>query len=233
MKKLYILAAAALMVSASASAKSFTVYAGENVVTNGQEVTEYKAEIFDLNEYGVPEVSYTYDPEFSVISDTAASMEVTATSTCSYPIALCFGGNCMTDMSITKTNMMEANKKVDLKFDAAGSVTTLAELPVITADLTVMYVGEEDSKVGFSVVMGKNAGVEVVKFDPSFRVGNGVINYDLNGSAVASIYSINGAEVVRAEISGQGTISTADLPAGIYVYRLQGAKNIAGKLIVK
>lgn len=235
MKKLYFLAAAALLTAGSASAKSFTLYAGETEVTNGAEIIvgEDKIELTDLSEYGIDQVDYKYDPELYVVTDESANMTVNAKCTSGQNIQLCFGGACRDGKELTQTGLVEAGKRTGLLFDAIGSVTTIGELPEISAEVTVQYADDADSAVKVYVVMGPKASIQVVKFDPSFCVGNGVINYDLNGAAVASIYNLNGAEVLRANISGQGTISTANLPKGVYVYRLQGAKNIAGKLIVR
>lgn len=234
MKKLYFLAAAALLTAGSASAKSFTLYAGETEVANGAEIIvgEDKIEVTDLSEYGIG-VQYKYDPELYVVTDESANITVNAKCTSGQDIQLCFGGACKGGKELTQTKIVEAGKRTSLWFDALGSVTTINELPEISAEVTVQYADDADSAVKVYIVMGPKASVEVVKFDPSFCVGNGHISYDLNGAAVASIYNLNGAEVVRANISGQGTISTANLPKGVYVYRLQGAKNIAGKLIVR
>lgn len=234
MKKLYFLAAAALLTAGSASAKSFTLYAGETEVTNGAEIIvgEDKIELTDLSEYGMG-VEYKYDPELYVVTDESANITVNAKCTSGPEIQLCFGDACKPGKELTQTNIVKAGVRTSLMFEALGYVTTINEVPEISAEVTVQYADDADSAVKVYIVMGPKASVEVVKFDPSFCVGNGHISYDLNGAAVASIYNLNGAEVVRANISGQGTISTANLPKGVYVYRLQGAKNIAGKLIVR
>ena len=51
-------------------------------------------------------------------------------------------------------------------------------------------------------------------------------------SAIA-IYDLAGRKVIDANVDGAGSISTADLQNGVYVYSVKGGVNKSGKILVK
>ena len=62
---------------------------------------------------------------------------------------------------------------------------------------------------------------------------NGGIEYSFEGTADVALYDLSGKKVLGAALSGQGTLSTAGLPAGIYVYAVNGCVSKSGKIAIK
>ena len=83
----------------------------------------------------------------------------------------------------------------------------------------------------FTIVVNPSSGTAtIVADDAAFRAVSGGIQYTVGAPTAAALYSITGKKVLSANINGNGTLSTANLPAGIYIYTLNGK---SGKIVLK
>ena len=61
----------------------------------------------------------------------------------------------------------------------------------------------------------------------------GGIKYNLTGASEVNLYDMTGHRVLGTTVSGSGIIPTVQLPAGIYVYSVEGTSRRTGKLFVR
>lgn len=236
MKKLYVIASMALLSAASLSAKELTFYQDSNKIENGSKFTfkdiEEPYEYTD-RETGEMVVEYEYNPFIFLESDFTGSVTITATCLTGQSINLCAGGQCVSDVSVTKTGVMVSpNQKLNLLFDYVGTFPVGTEIPVVTAELTAVDETNPSVKASFTITMdGTQAGVStVIANDNAFLPVEGGVEYSFNAPTQVAIYSLAGEAMIETSLNGNGTLSTANLPAGIYVYKA-GAKS--GKIYLR
>ena len=100
-------------------------------------------------------------------------------------------------------------------------------------ELTAQYAGDPSSLIKLEIVFDTNSGITSVAVDNDFHAVQGGIRYNLTGTSEVHLYDMTGRRVVTAKVSGRGTIPTATLPAGIYVYSVEGNTRRTGKLFVR
>lgn len=232
MKKFYLLAAAVLTV-ASVNAKQLRFCQGDKVFNPGETLTWSECKVTD---YGDTGKDYTYDPEISILSDVDANnLIVKATCTTGQSIQLCCGGQCDMGTEVTKSNVaIKANTPLPSQFEQIGSTYSKDEaIPRVEVELSAQYADDANTLVKLEVVLDSNIGVTMIAVDNAFRAVDGAINYNLSGASEISLYDMSGNCVLKANANGQGSLSTANLPAGIYVYSINGNVKSNGKIFVR
>ena len=234
MKKIYFAAALALAATASMSAKELTFYLNQTEkVEPGKEITVNCLEKIMETEEGIMGL---LDPHLYIMGDVAGQVTATVECTSGQEIQFCLGGQCKSGKSVTVSDNLEAGKMTNTLFEYMflGSPLKYEDIPVVTANVSANYVGDESTLVSFTITLdkGENA-VSVIGIDNDFRPVNGGIEYSFEGTADVALYDLSGKKVLGAALSGQGTLSTAGLPAGIYVYAVNGCVSKSGKIAIK
>lgn len=202
---------------------------------NGQKVTpgstvyfaDYSAEEYET---GVWDIEMA--PEVSIESDFFTNkVTVTAQCTSGDAIQMCAGGTCEKGETVVKENLtLRKGSPLDLQFEYLNGEYEGATVPDVTTKFTA--VNGTDAPVEFTLVMGPSAaGIESVAVSkPAVKVVRGGISYNCPKAAAFALYSITGQQVMSGTLSGQGIVSTASLPAGIYIFT---AGTVSGKIVVK
>lgn len=235
MKKLYIIAAAAL-VSASAAAQTVNFTRNGEVLTNG--TTLNYSEKTEVQEIDGTFITFTIEPEIYVVSDEDVNISLKAECTSGQEIQMCYG-ECMSGPTVFYNNIpLTANTPLatqfkylyTIEFDDEGNPIMPTE-PIVT-ELSLNLAGTIGLPLSkITVVMDPNdSSVSVLEADKSFSYTNGEIRYDAGDGMQCGLYDAEGKCVLDTRISGTGAISTKNLAPGIYVYRL-GSKS--GKIYVK
>ncbi len=237
MKKIYFAAALALAATASMSAKELTFYLGNDKSTKiepGKETTISCLEVLMEDESGV---SGMLNPELHMEGDSDGLVTATAECVSGQDIQLCIGITCRAGQKVTINEPIEAGKLNNMLFEYSFIYPPLKreDIPVVTTNFTAAYDDDASSKVQFTLVMsaGGNGAVSVIGIDSDFRPVAGGIDYNFNGAANVAIYDLAGKKVLGASLSGSGVLSTSELPAGVYVYAVNGCVNKSGKIALK
>lgn len=231
MKKLLLSLVAAAM-SFSASAIQLTFYNGDQVIENGSTIyfSDVTVKTFEEDEYKAVEMK----PDLYISTDLfTPSVNIKATcKTAGEMVSICAGGQCTSGTAPEKTNVtIRTNDKLELEFHWAGELDLDEEIPTITTEITAIVGTDESTRISFTIVMGENAAsVDAITSNNTIEyTGNGFA-YSLNAPAQFALYSITGAQVMSANLNGNGTLATDGLKAGVYVYTLDGK---TGKVYVR
>ena len=233
MKKIYMIAAAALLTVTTAGARELKFCQGDKVFNAQDRLVWNQCKIED---YGADGKDYVYDPEISILSDVDANdVIVTATCTTGQNIQLCCGGSCEMGPSITKRNIeVKAGVPLASQLEQTGQTYSADELiPHVEVELTAQYADDPSSLIKLEIVFDSGTGIASVKADNDITAVKEGIRYNLTCASEVSLYDMTGRRVVTAKVSGSGIIPTAALPAGIYVYSVEGTSRRTGKLFVR
>ena len=231
MKKLYVIASMALLSVASLSAKEISFYQGDTKIENGSTFTYSGAEIEDYED-GTADL--ILDPHLFFETDFTGSISINANCTSGETIMLCVGMNCKPGTNVTTDNIsVTPNNKTSLIFHYENPEYVIGT--PIHEIVTVFTAFDETNpavKTSFTLVMdGKEAGVStVIANDNAFLPVEGGVEYSFDAPTQVAIYSLAGEAMIETSLNGNGTLSTANLPAGIYVYKA-GAKS--GKIYLR
>ncbi|MBD5186390.1 MAG: T9SS type A sorting domain-containing protein [Bacteroidales bacterium] len=231
MKKFYLMAAS-LLVALGASANSLTFETENQKFVNGETFTlDYSDEVTyydDTQDYDI-----VADPKINLTCDyPTGQLEVTAVCTSGQEIQLCFGGTCNMGKEITKLSMEDsypAGTSIPLQFEYMGFGVT--ELPEVVTLLSAQDLNDPSTATSMTVIMtaGSNS-IKAITTDNYLSVANGVLTFTSANEAALNVYSLSGNRVMSANVKGAGTLSTASLAPGIYVYSLG---NKTGKFVVR
>lgn len=231
MKKIYAFIAAAL-VAGTAAAQTVNFTQNDNVIANGSTFEYNTVEIDDFSDMGLGYI-VRFDPKIYITTTADVKVDVVAECTTGQKINLCCGGNCVSGENAVKSGIqLTAGTPLLTRFDFEGSFSDLSGVPaLISSDLTVYKAGTQTPLSAITVVFhyGNNS-VSVITKDNAFSYANGAINYIVDGSAAAALYTTDGRCVLNTKVSGRGSISTTGIAAGVYIYRL-GSKT--GKILIK
>lgn len=231
MKKIYAFIAAAL-VAGTAAAQTVNFTQNDNVIANGSTFEYNNAEIEDFSDYGLG-YNVKFDPKIYISTTADVKVDVEAVCTTGQKVSLCCGGTCANGVTAVKSDVqLSASTPLESRFDFEGTFSDLSGVPAtISTDLTVYKAGTKSVLTAITVVFhyGNNS-VSVITKDNAFSYANGAINYIVDGSAAAALYTTDGKCVLNTEVSGRGSISTTGIAAGVYIYRL-GSKT--GKILIK
>lgn len=233
MKKIYMIAAAALLTVTTAGARELKFCQGDKVFNAQDRLVWNQCKIED---YGADGKDYVYDPEISILSDVDANdVIVTATCTTGQNIQLCCGGSCEMGPSITKRDIeVKAGVPLASQLEQTGQTYSADELiPHVEVELTAQYADDPSSLIKLEIVFDVGTGITSVTADKEIASVQGGIRYNLTGTSEVNLYDMTGRRVVTAKVSGSGIIPTTALPAGIYVYSVEGTSRRTGKLFVR
>lgn len=198
-------------------------------VPSGSTVEFYEYETYP---YGKNKTEIFIKPDLFLNSAKKGNVNINTSS--NYDVQVCIGGLCEASQSVVKTNIpFEANVPQDMLIDCSIYVDNDQEIvvPEIKVQINASY-SDGSSPVNLTLLMGSNAGVEGVTVDANKVVTSGkTLYYTVDKLSNLSVYSLSGRTVVNREVSGKGSISLENLPAGIYIYRIAGGKS--GKFVIK
>ena len=224
MKKIYLVAAAALLATAPISARELTFYNGSTAITNGSTI---ESQAFDVTPIGNNNVEIYFEPDLYLAADYwTNSVNLTAKCVSGHTIQLCTPlaagqtGSCQTGTEVTKQVItISSSAKIALKYEYVVEQSESDAIPVVVTEFSAVDTKYTTVTADFTVVMGSNSGVtSVFANDASFKAVNGGIAYEFAGRTEVALYSLSGEKVLATVLEGQGVLSTSHLPAGIYAY---------------
>lgn len=233
MKKIYMIAAAALLTVTTAGARELKFCQGDKVFNAQDRLVWNQCKIED---YGADGKDYVYDPGISILSDVDANdVIVTATCTTGQNIQLCCGGSCEMGTSLTKRNIeVKAGVPLASQLEQTGQTYSADEpIPHVEVELTAQYADDPSSLIKLEMVFDSGTGITTIVADNDFCAVQGGIRYNLTGASEVNLYDMTGRRVFSEKVSGSGIIPTAALPVGIYVYCVEGSARRTGKLFVR
>lgn len=233
MKKIYMIAAAALLTVTTAGARELKFCQGDKVFNAQDRLVWNQCKIED---YGADGKNYVYDPGISILSDVYANdVIVTATCTTGQNIQLCCGGSCEKGTSLTKRNIeVKAGVPLASQLEQTGETYSADEpIPHVEVELTAQYADDPSSLIKLEIVFDSGTGITTIVADNDFCAVQGGIRYNLTGASEVNLYDMTGRRVFSEKVSGSGIIPTAALPVGIYVYCVEGSARRTGKLFVR
>ncbi|MDE6301893.1 MAG: T9SS type A sorting domain-containing protein [Muribaculaceae bacterium] len=227
MKKLLLLSAT--LVALTSQARELTFYLGETAVKPGEKVvfTDVQKEPagagFDV----------VMAPELYLHSDLVTSnVTVKAECTSGQKIQMCAGGDCMSGTTVTKEKVrIESDQKIPLEFEYMAYAADEEAIPTVITNFTAVDPKYPNTEVTMTLEMNPNGGTATVSVTSVELVAvNGGLSYKVESPATLSLIDITGRTILRQSVSGEGFISTASLPRGLYIYRLAGSSVLSGKL---
>lgn len=227
MKKFYLLLCAAAL-GLTAQARQLTFYIDNQAITPGSTV-EF-SDVLIEEDGGVKYV--TMAPSLSLGADLYMKVDIVADCTSGQTVQMCAGGACKSGKKVVKENIaISTGSKLPLKFEYEGEFDTDEKVADVTTAFSAVCADYPETAIQFILVMGTDLGsVTAIAMPEGLKLVPGGLEYDLASPAVLALYNAAGACVLNAAVEGHGTVSTASLPAGIYVYSLGGK---SGKLYVK
>ena len=231
MKKLYLTLAAALIASASMSARELTFYIGDKPIEAGQTVT--------FNDITVTQLPGGFQqaemkPDLYIGTDiVSSSISVTAKCISGQDISMCCGGLCQAGQTVTKGNLtIQSNQKLALDFDYSTMLSPDVQVPQVVTEFEAVDTKHTETIKTFTLIMNSTNGTAtLIAGNSAFRAVNGAIEYSFTNATEVSLYSITGARVFASTLDGCGSITTANLTAGLYIYKLGNGKS--GKLYIR
>lgn len=230
MKKLYLTLAAALIGTASMAARELTFYLGNTPIANEETVTFKDIETVPI---GGGATLVTMAPQLYLHSDIKMTqLIISAKCVSGQSISLCVNNSCENDVEIEKEKVtIQANEKMDLQFEYIDNLPSGQQIPQVVTDFMAMESGRENTKKTFTLIMNPTNGVaSVIAGNDQFRAVSGGIEYSFDAPTAVAIYSITGQKTISTQLNGNGTLSTSELPAGVYVYTLNGK---SGKIYIR
>lgn len=242
MKKHLLIATIALGAALAGNAKELKILYQDKAVENGATIKyegyTVKAQTGDIKDGYVNGFAIiTVDPDLHIVSDVDATVTVRAYSKNGEDIQLCAGGDCIRGKDLTKPQVsLKANDPLNLQMDAEWRFTNQAiTFPFYDVLVEAWYNDDPSNKISVTVEMGDlSAGVESLPAaGNSVKVSGRQLEYDLTSAAELSVYSLSGKALVSKTVAGSGSISLANLPAGVYIYRVAGKNAKSGKFIIR
>lgn len=220
MKKLYTLLLG-LALTMSAGARTLTFWNGDAKIDPGATVEFGDWNIIDNGDY----VEVQAKPELYIQSDIGtSSLQITATCTSGQKVEMCCGGACIAAENGTpmvKTITVSPRQKVALDFKYIAEFDKGEEYPVVTTHFEAVDTKYPETKKEFVLVMKKgNGSVIEIEATQTLKAVPGAISYSISGADVLTLYSMTGRIALKANVEGHGSLSTASLAKGLYIYRL-------------
>lgn len=231
MKKIYLMAGA-LLLSLGMNAQTLKFTMGGKDVEAGS--TQYCND-GKIDEYPGTGAQWAFDAHICVVGDKTGSVTVIGENMSGGNIGLCFGGQCEQAPRVEKTSTVTANVPLDAQFEYLGmelGENVTVPKNVIT-ELTAQYDDTPESLIKLTVIFNSDeqgGTVSVYEQGETLTSVNGALEYSVEGTAELALYTTDGSKVISQTVYGNGSISTANLTKGVYVYSL-GTKS--GKVIVK
>ena len=174
---------------------------------------------------------FIIDPHLSLLSTEDAMVNITARCTSGQKIQMCAGGQCENAPTVRKEDItLQANVKLDLRFEYIDNqVDDQSQLP---KNITTVFTIEGDEELSYTLVMNSDgSGIQtIVDRDRNVAYANGELLYNLSKATTLTLCDTNGRVVLNTSVSGNGSVSLANLAKGIYIYRIG---HNAGKIVVR
>lgn len=240
MKKFYMIAGTLLLgVAAQAQDLTFVDFEGKEIADGSTYYCNRTTEWRELKSG----IRFAYDPGILIKGASTGTISVSVKCETALPtelefMSLCCGGNCQTNAKeITKEDVaITAGEDLKMEFEFKGKTKGKDILPTknVKTVVTAQYAFAPASKKTFTVIFNSdNAAVEGIESESAIRIANGEIIYNVEKASAIAIYDLAGRKVIDANVDGAGSISTADLQNGVYVYSVKGGVNKSGKILVK
>lgn len=212
-------------------------YQGNDVPNGGEVVFDGYTATPDAT---YPEwITWKVDPELHLVASEQKAVQISANSNVS--INLCAGGNCIQGTDLKKAvENFTAGTPVNLQLD--WEETTMDgvqeyDIPEVVVDVKIWYEEDPDNVYSFTLKMGgvqATAGVEdIISGQNAVSFNGNTLYYDLNSASQLNVYSLSGKVVISKTVSGNGSLSLANLPKGIYLYKLSGKASKAAKIVIR
>lgn len=230
MKKLLLIAAAFL--SLSAQARQLTFYLGDTPLKPDE-----KVEFTNITrEDAGTGIDVVMAPPLYLHSDIVTSnVTIVADCTSGQSIQMCAGGSCMAGPKVTKSGIrIGTNEKINLEFEYLTYVENEKDIPDVVTTFTAVDPKYPNTEVKMTLEMKANAGTATVTISSiELAIVDGGLKYKVEGPSSLNLIDITGRTVMRRDINGEGLIDTSSLPRGLYIYRLSGLSNLSGKLYLR
>ncbi len=228
MKKIYLAVATAIFATC-AQAQSIHFMLGDQVLEEGVTIEDNSPEIYEDEDY----TEWTFEPQLYVVTSEAANVDIMATCTTGQSISLCLGGVCPVPAPVMniKNIPLAANSPEFLQFHFMGDGNVIPS--DVEVGFFVGYSDNDDVYATMTLIMnkdGKAGTVKVFEKGDSLVSVSGALEYSVEGTSDLALYTTDGNRVLKQTVIGNGTVSTASLAKGVYVYTLG---NKSGKLVVK
>lgn len=229
MKKIYLLAAAALLAASPLSARVLTFYNGTTPIENGSTVRSNDIEITPLGD----NVEVIFEPKLFLTTDIFTNtVQLTAKCISGQEIQLCAGGDCVSGTEIVKNNItIQTDQMLNLQFEYNAMLPANETIPAVATEISAVDTKYPEVTANFTIVMNAGSGVtEMIANDASFKAVAGGIEYDFAALTDVTLYNLSGEKVLETTLEGSGVIFTTHLSNGIYAYKA-GTKT--GKLYLR
>lgn len=91
-----------------------------------------------------------------------------------------------------------------------------------------------ESKKTYTLILNdKQGGMEIVAADNNVTFGGKTLNYNVSGPSSLTICACDGSAALSTEINGNGSVDLSNMQRGIYIYRIAGSADAAGKVYIK
>lgn len=215
-----------LMVAAfAASAQNFTVTAfdGTRTLKDGDVIEcGYEESLFG---------GWDWDPAIEVLCNKSLTLSVTANAPAGNKIQFCgITGSCamLSGTPETRSNTYNEGDKVPMQLDImSGNIVypVDATLKITdgteTVNITITFCPESQEELSIADVAAD--GVKIA-------LKGRTLNYNADSATDLTLYTISGQSAISRRISGHGSLSLTNLPAGVYIYR---AGKKTGKFILR
>lgn len=244
MKKLYM-AIAAAMLATCAQAQTIHLMLGDQVLEEGAKIEYNDVEITDDPDY----YAWSFAPPLYVVGSETGKIDARANCTTGQQIQFCLGQSCFNGSNVSiNGHEITANTPEYAQFhfehsvyaeeDKDGNIIPIPDAEkAIPADVEVAfffgYTEYDEAYATMTMTLnkgGKAGTVKVFGKGDSLVSVNGVLEYSVEGTSDLALYTTDGNRVLKQTVIGNGTVSTASLAKGVYVYTLG---NKSGKLVVK
>lgn len=232
MKKIFTLLLLGTAATLAANADIVVKYDG-NTVNNGStiyvDITKTETVL-----PGVTIVEYSAEPEITFVGTVYSTVTLTATSDVTNgALSICWPLNCQNFDANNATRTASAEitdseaQDIQLHYLAKSEEAHIAPA---TVKVVLSSDDDEEDDVAFTVVFqDEGAGLQGVDANaPAVKVQGSALTYNVLTETTLTVYNIAGRAVVSTTVNGNGAVSLSDLPAGIYIYRLD---KLSGKFI--
>ncbi len=227
MKRLLLAAALFAAIGAQAQTLSLTWGADKKAAAPGESIHYTDVQPFNM-----------FNCDIYVTSSETTTIDATLAANGKDGFQICAGGQCETvggmfnaDYKVTKAGLsVKANEPFNLDIE----VFCPNDIEYLVGTLTINVSGKPETSQEYIIVVNDNTnGVSMIAKDADLTFENGMLVYNLDGAATITLYDLQGRAVLIANAEGNGSVSTANLPAGIYAYSVAGCTNKNGKIYVK
>lgn len=216
------------------NAQEITYFMGETQLTDGG---QYEYSEGDFVSYGSETFgALTVNPDLKILCQRDATVNIRAISLTGQDIQMCAGGECVIGTDIYKQDVaITARKLKNLELEYIDVLDLNDLTPVIIKITTEVNNTIDNLEYGIQLTLNpttKTLYTEMI-YCEDVKVTNNAIIYQLDSECTLQIYNMRGMLIETGIIAGQGEYDLMNLQRGLYIYRIQGAKNYQGKIMLK